>query len=373
MNRGRGSNGYRGRGSPKYRGRGNSSSPKGLFADGIWHCDCIPSRLPAEKFQVKKESPNKGRWFYTCQQSERSCNFFLWEDDAKPREEAAVLSGKRTEPQRERLQEGWNAGRLREEPEQPVEKGLFARNSVNGSFRDESTESPSPSPRIKSEAAESRTSKRSASAAELDNDEFGLNNVSEQDLARLANSIPPETPHKAQKQGVYATPGTTAVKRRLPWEAVPTTPAGRSNDSDSYFDSPSKRAAQAPSPGLEPHTPAAPPSLRSAASPSPPMRYKDALHNPEDSDVSMTHDVMQALATVKVPADVLENLRSICVKHDLKYQGVIKGRDMSRVATKAKDAKIAELHARIASLQAEWEVERSLNGMRKWESRRTEE
>jgi len=33
----------------------------GLFADGIWHCDCDCSpRLPAEHFQVRKESPNKG-------------------------------------------------------------------------------------------------------------------------------------------------------------------------------------------------------------------------------------------------------------------------------------------------------------------------
>lgn len=33
----------------------------GLFADGIWHCDCdCNPRLPAERFQVKKESANKG-------------------------------------------------------------------------------------------------------------------------------------------------------------------------------------------------------------------------------------------------------------------------------------------------------------------------
>jgi hypothetical protein len=33
----------------------------GLFADGTWHCDCDYSpRLPAQRFRVVKESPNKG-------------------------------------------------------------------------------------------------------------------------------------------------------------------------------------------------------------------------------------------------------------------------------------------------------------------------
>ena len=107
--------------SSNFRGRGGArntrqrSQPKGVFADGIWHCDCIP-RLPAEHYKVKKEGKNHGRWFHTCQQAEPNrCGFFLWDDDAKPREEAAVLTGSRTEP---RVQEGWTAGRMRiEAPE----------------------------------------------------------------------------------------------------------------------------------------------------------------------------------------------------------------------------------------------------------------
>ena len=93
---------YRGRGGggrARGRGRGGSSTQlKGLFADNIWHCDCQP-RLPAEHFKVKKEGKNQGRWFYTCQNRSKGpggepkggCDFFLWDEDAKLREEAAVI------------------------------------------------------------------------------------------------------------------------------------------------------------------------------------------------------------------------------------------------------------------------------------------
>lgn len=41
--------------------------------------DCQP-RLPASRLQVRKRSPNKGRWFFTCQKAkETSCDFFHWD------------------------------------------------------------------------------------------------------------------------------------------------------------------------------------------------------------------------------------------------------------------------------------------------------
>lgn len=80
-------------------------SKEGYFSKGQWLCNCQP-RLPAVQFQVKRDSPNKGRWFYTCQidrtkgktgEPER-CDFFLWSDDARVREEGAVLGNSTTEP-----------------------------------------------------------------------------------------------------------------------------------------------------------------------------------------------------------------------------------------------------------------------------------
>jgi hypothetical protein len=317
---------------------------------------------------VKKESKNQGRWFYICQQSEQGCGFFLWEDDAKPREEAAVLSGKRSEPRHEDAQAGWNAGRSREEQPQPRGKGMFAGSASEPARqdRDDSTASPSPPPSYKSEASGINGSKRTAKNAELD-DEFDLDDIGERDLAKIAESFPPETPHKAQKTGVYATPATTA-KRKLPWLEQPATPARTTKPTEDYFETPSKRPAQETNMLIDPTTPAVPPTMATAASPSPPTRFKDALQNPADSSSSLTSEVLAALSSVKVPKDNIDQVRSICTKHDLRYQGVIKGRDISRLAIKAKDAKITELQARIASLEADREVERGLSRMKRYDS-----
>ncbi|KAF3769099.1 hypothetical protein M406DRAFT_327505 [Cryphonectria parasitica EP155] len=61
---------------------------RGLFEDGLWLCDCSP-RKPALNLKVKKEGPNKGKSFYTC--DERKCGFFLFQHDAEPREREALL------------------------------------------------------------------------------------------------------------------------------------------------------------------------------------------------------------------------------------------------------------------------------------------
>ncbi|KAK3059176.1 hypothetical protein LTR09_000742 [Extremus antarcticus] len=282
--------------------------------------------------------------------------FFLWEDDAKPREEAAVLSGKRSEPGEGGAQEGWTGGRIKEEPnQQPQGGGLFAGNGTEASRYDRDASTASPTPPSSRHADASNVYKRTARDAELD-DDFDLD-LGQQDFT---------TPHKAQKTGVYATPATTG-KRKLPWEE-PSTPATTTRPAADYFGTPSKRATQTSSTTTHPETPAAPPTAATAADPSPPTRYRDALHNPADSASSLTGEVLATLSSVKVPLDVRESLRSICTKHDLRYQGVIKGRDISRLAIKAKDAKITELQARIASMEADREVEKSLSRMRRWQT-----
>lgn len=61
--------------------------------------NCQP-RLPAVQFQVKRDSPNRGRWFYTCQIDRTKgktgepakCDFFLWAEEARLREEGSMRS-----------------------------------------------------------------------------------------------------------------------------------------------------------------------------------------------------------------------------------------------------------------------------------------
>lgn len=62
--------------------------------------DCEP-RLPAVLETVKKDTPNKGKRFYKCQnwkETANKCDLFLWEEEASTRAEAALLNQSRTEP-----------------------------------------------------------------------------------------------------------------------------------------------------------------------------------------------------------------------------------------------------------------------------------
>ena len=79
------------------------------------------------------------------------------------------------------------------------------------------------------------------------------------------------------------------------------------------------------------------------------------------------NEVFAALSDTQVPDDVLTTLRGMLSKHDLKFQGVVRGRDISRLALKAKEAKIMELQAKVASLEAERELDRGVIRSLRWE------
>lgn len=392
--------GYNSRYNSRGRGRGGggrgnarSTAPRGVFSDGIWHCDCTP-RLPAEHFKVKKESKNQGRWFYTCQNQEpQRCGFFLWDEDAKLREEGAVLNNSRSEPKSKsthEAQDGWNAGRSKGSMFAKVDPMAEMPDSDKPNDDDESTDDESPPSASPSQRQTTSIAKRKASDANLDeNDDdddqllsWSLTGQEEQDLISAAESAapPPETPRKVAKTGVYATPATTIEKKRtLPWlqdemvtSAEPKTPSDRHLHGADYLDSPFKQSTMtlppiveqtyAPTPTLQANTP-----VNLSDSPVPQSRYRDALSNPADGASSLTSEAMGALSGTSVPPKILTALRKILSKHDLKTQGVVKGRDISRLSLKAKDAKIAELQARIASLEAEREVDRSVIRNLRWQ------
>lgn len=393
--------GYNNRHSSRGRGRGGgsrggpkSTAPRGVFADGIWHCDCTP-RLPAEHFKVKKEGKNQGRWFYTCQNREpQRCGFFLWDEDAKLREEGAVLNNSRSESKSRQVpaaQDGWYAGRSRRGMFAGVDPMAKGTDNEPQEEDDESTEDDSPPPAYSSQRNNVSGAKRKADTANLDGDHdsgddellpWPLTGQEEQDLIDAADSVvpAPETPRKAVKTGVFATPATTVEKKRtLPWlqdkldnsgmTKTATLFASHQNDS---LDSPSKQSTKTlhpipelpypPTPTLQANTP-----NTYHKSSSNEGRFKDALANPNDGTSSLTSEVLAALSDTRVPDDVLGTLRGILSKYDLKFQGVVKGRDISRLALKAKDAKIVELQARVASLEAERELDRGVIRSLRWE------
>src|SRR5437764_142920 len=59
--------------------------------------NCEPRRR-AIRLQTKNGGLNHNRWFYTCSLAKhKGCNFFLWEDQARPRSQAALIGGSRDE------------------------------------------------------------------------------------------------------------------------------------------------------------------------------------------------------------------------------------------------------------------------------------
>ena len=344
---------------------------------------------------MKKESKNQGRWFYTCQNQEpQRCGFFLWDEDAKLREEGAVLNNSRSEPKSRQVpvaQDGWDAGRSRGGMFAGVDPMAKANDGGLQEENDESTDDDSPPPAYPSQRRNISGAKRKADAANLDGDHeseddellpWPLTGKEEQDLIDATDAVvpAPETPRKAVKTGVYATPATTVEKKRtLPWlrdkldePGVLKAPSVFASHENDYLDSPSKQSTKAlppipeqpypPTPTLQANTP----GTRSK-SPSNLGRFKDALASPPDGTSSLTREVLAALSDTQVPDDVLTTLRGILSKRDLQFQGVVKGRDISRLALKAKEAKIVELQARVASLEAERELDRGVIRSLRWE------
>lgn len=75
---------------------------------------------------------------------------------------------------------------------------------------------------------------------------------------------------------------------------------------------------------------------------------------------SLASEVLEILkrSNQHLTAAVENELVDLLNKHDLRTQGIIRGRDITRLAVQAKDQKITELQGRISTLEAEKETNR---------------
>ncbi|KAI6716398.1 hypothetical protein PZA11_002961 [Diplocarpon coronariae] len=308
-----------------------TSPLRGFFDDGIWRCNCDP-RLPAAKFQVKKRGANNGRWFYTCQKSkdDGGCGLFLWKEDAAIREMRAVI------------------GNLTSEVERPVTPASALSTIVS----------------LKSEDGDD------------DEENFGdwpLSPEDERDIARrLAQTVPGSpslhTPRKAVKTNEIATPGS---KRKLDEHMLPTpSTGGRSlagygtgiKDED-ILTNPFSGHKVWMWHGNEQV------KLRSPPATPTPTRYRKssgarASQEPQGTCVPQNYDigdeVLGLLKDQHIDDDTMASLRALLSKHALKTCGIAKGRDITRMALRAKDSKIAELQQKISALEAQREIDRTV-------------
>ncbi|GME40332.1 putative px domain-containing protein [Neofusicoccum parvum] len=320
---------YRG-GNRSSRGRGNfgrggsssssSSRQRGRFEHGTWYCDCSNPALPAEHFKVRKEGPNKGRWFYTCQKKEdQRCGFFLWDDDAKPRMEAAVLAGRAAEPAYGAAATTAAAAAATKGNGAAKRKFLEEVDGEETQDEDDGDEEYGWAPEVGVEDAIGRV---------LDSNH--------------ATMPPPSTPRKALKGSLHGTPGGSGLM----------TPVSHRTSNGA---GPASKAADAATPT--------------------PARFGTTATTPsttgggDDIGDTIVPEVLHLLQErgVQLDNEAGDALQKVLKAHSLRMQGLARGRDISRLAVRERNAKIAELQARITALEAELETQKAVIGNLNWQ------
>ncbi|KAF2132808.1 hypothetical protein P153DRAFT_393761 [Dothidotthia symphoricarpi CBS 119687] len=315
----------------------------GLFVNGVWQCDCTP-RKPTVHFEVKKEGPNKGKWFRSCQKQQTDttrCKFFLWDADADKREAAGLANNSRTPS--------------RVNPTTPSKRRS------------------SPPPPYTVEAGPSGSSRKRTRAASEDlDDEYGLeqnDHAFNDALGRVL--IAAETPNKAIKTSTFATPST---RRKLPWQtnqsATGSTGLQTPRTDRRAGDNPFNTRISMPSTitpsrldehNLNNHRPVMPSSPFDTPTPN---RFKNVGGD------DLVGDVLRLLqeANIGLDSDTTNDLKAILSKHSNSAEGYKRGRDVLRTTIKAKDAKITELTYRVSTLEAEMEAEKAVAKHMQWEA-----
>ena len=296
-----------------YHTKNNRTSQRGAFINQIWHCDCDP-RMPADKFQTKNGGKNHGRWFYTCQKAQpKRCGFFLWADDAKVREESAVLSNSRSEPQPIPV--------VVQAPQTPRKTTLLQTATPDSRSKLMSARKPA-------ERSPTQSPTKQPLSNQGKEEDFDWSSSNDEELASAVDTF--ETPRKTPRTGIITSP-TKRYHTTM-------------NESDDVFTTPSTSKRN----GL----------LSPKATPARPH-----THNPRTSDLapdSLASEALIILSSTSLPTSTKDNLVELLNKFELKAQGISKGRDLTRLALQEKDKKIAELQSRIQGLEQERETTKNV-------------
>lgn len=159
----------------------------------------------------------------------------------------------------------------------------------------------------------------------------------------LLDRTPYETPKKVPRTEILASPGKRNFGQMTghPSLSDDTWPL-----SDDVFVTPSTTHRSSATGMLSPtNTPARGPSQASL---------------PEAEPSTIASAVLAVLSDSQLSSRVEHQLVDLLNKYDLRTQGIVKGRDITRLAVQVKDKKIAELQARISVLEAEKETSRTV-------------
>ncbi|OIW35215.1 hypothetical protein CONLIGDRAFT_46261 [Coniochaeta ligniaria NRRL 30616] len=367
-------------------GSSSSREPRrtGLFENGQWFCDCEP-RLPAVHLQTRKKGRNNGRWFYTCQKRDRKqqCGFFVFEDVAQEREKQYLFSGGREreaaaiqtyigseEPPLPALYASRQLG--------PADGRGFSLPSVSTgdemdfmSAADEESQKRWGGEReIKEEDGEgggveegrpSAKRKRGLFVDDSEEDEFGgsvggdLNSDEEREMVALAESATQSQSQRRESQqtGQFTTPSAQRTHDVL--NGLPTPNTGATVSRNSLLIATEQREFGAKRQKMD--LPATPLQMRagsSNSSSSARQQSQASVSGVGADDYPITEEIMALLGGVPtLDDDVAGSVRRKLNNYALRMKGVERGRDMVRSVMQERDARIAELQARVAQLEKE--------------------
>ena len=164
------------------------------------------------------------------------------------------------------------------------------------------------------------------------------------------------TPRKAVKTNPFITPHT---KRKRDEDSLLTPITTSKKDDFPSAPSPSRRYGSK----LNANELFVP--RKSAQTPTP-NRFHNAetaeAHDDSAQSYDTTEEVMSILKDQQIDDETTSKLRGLLNKHALRVSGIVKGRDITRVALKAKDAKIAELQQKVMTLETEREMDKTIIG-----------
>jgi hypothetical protein len=197
-------------------------------------------------------------------------------------------------------------------------------------------------------------------ATKREEGELGDWPVTQEDGKKVALAVEPvppsypETPRKAAKISPYMTPGSKR-KREEDYLLTPDT----NNKVDSLNAPSATRRSGGRSDGNEPFV------LRNATRTPTTSSFHDALSSEAQGDNTYQHydtteEVMELLKDQHIDEDTASELRQLLNKQALRVSGIAKGRDITRVALKTKDAKIAELQQKITALETERDMDKTV-------------
>lgn len=229
-----------------------------------------------------------------------------------------------------------------------------------------------------------------------EDDEFGSwplspttqkNVVENTDTIESQATLSPETPRKVSKMGLFTTPGSKRKRdydydrnddnSKISMDGLPTPITGGGlggrkvislseygNDDEDIFSTPSslRTASHNNSFGMRSPSSTPTPFANHFQPPSPTIRESRHDVPMMTSPYDITPEVLHLLQEegVLLDEETKGKLKNLLGRHAMRVSGIAKGRDITRVALKSKDSKIAELGLRIGQLEAEREVDRRL-------------